>query len=261
MSRGSKQEQGNKMKAKILGFTGKKGVGKNFVADIAKKIVENGTSALDVMLDEDCAEPIKVEYAAFADPMKEFLVNICGLDKAKIYGNDKDKNSPTQYRWEKMPGWLKEKFGKKDGPVTIRHAMQIFGTELNREIWDQNLWVNAMKRRAENSKADWFFITDCRYQNEIDSIKEMGGIVLKVDGHQRGDEFAKNDGHSSEKAMDSTVRHDYTVFNGPDDTPESLEVKIRLALKKSFFKYDICGGTGSYGGPEDLGKEFGGSDF
>lgn len=220
---------------KILGFTGKKGVGKNFVADIAKKIImRNGTSAMDIALDEDAPAETIIEYAAFADPMKEFLVNICGLDRKKIYGNDKDKNSPTQYRWEKMPGWLQEKFGKKDGPITIRHAMQIFGTELNREIWDQNLWVNAMKRRAQSSSADWFFITDCRYQNEIDSIKAMGGVVWKVDGVQRGDEFAKNDGHSSELAMDSTVNHDYTVVNGQHDTPATLEEKIRQALEESF---------------------------
>jgi len=221
---------------KILGFTGKKGVGKNFVADIAKKIIERTFADIVAMNDKrgfkDNAGTI--EFAAFAEPMKEFLIDICGLDRQKIYGTDNDKNAPTQYLWEKMPVWLQEKFGKTSGPVTIRHAMQIFGTELNREIWDQNLWVNAMKRRASNTPAGWFFITDCRYQNEIDSIREMGGTVWKVDGPQRGDEFAKNDGHSSEKAMDSTVRHDYTVVNGLTDTPATLEVKVKTALEESF---------------------------
>jgi hypothetical protein len=205
----------------VIAFTGKKGVGKNFVADITKSILEKQGN--------------KVEFAAFADPMKRFLIDIVGLDAVKIYGNDKDKNSPTGYKWEKMPCWLQQKFDISNGDVTIRHALQIFGTELNREIWDSEIWVKAMQRRIITSAADWLLITDCRYQNEIDSIKTLGGKVWKVDGIQRGDEFAKNDAHSSEKVMDNTVHFDYTIFNGQEDTALTLEYKVREGLHCYFF--------------------------
>ena len=247
----------------IIAFTGKKGVGKNFVAEIAKKVIEDAYDGY--------AGGGRVVFAAYADPMKEFLIDIVGVERAKIYGNDKDKNSPTNYRWENMPGWLQEKFGKKEGPVTIRHTMQIFGTELCREVWDQQIWVNAMKRRIETANSDWFFITDARFQNEIDSVKEMGGFVWKVDGPGRGDEATKNDAHSSESAMDSTVRIDYTVFNGLADTPETLEQKVRKGLSECFHDKIVDAvktevrlqdvlknmGTPGYAGRE----EFGGSDF
>src|SRR6266478_7055475 len=101
---------------KIIAFTGKKGVGKNYIADIAKGIIEKAYDGYK--------GGGTVVYAAYADPMKEFLVDIVGIDKTLIYGNDKDKNTPTRYCWEKMPGWLQEKFGIKEGPVTIRHTMQ-----------------------------------------------------------------------------------------------------------------------------------------
>src|SRR4051812_37953192 len=121
---------------KVIAFTGKKGVGKNFVSEVTKSAIETYERS------KNTAASCKwVEFAAYADPIKRFLVDIVGIDPVKIHGNDKDKNSPTGYRWEKMPLWLQEKFGKQEGDITIRHAMQLFGTELNREVWDQQLWV------------------------------------------------------------------------------------------------------------------------
>jgi len=201
----------------VIAITGKKGVGKNFVADITKKILD---------------ERGKVELAAYADPIKRFLVDIIGIDPVKIHGNDKDKNAATGYRWEKMPFWLQEKFGKSEGDVTIRHTMQIFGTELNREIWDQQLWVRAMERRISMAASDWLLVTDCRYQNEIDSIRASGGKVWKIDGIQRGEEATNNDNHSSEKVMDKTVHFDYTIVNGLSDTSETLKCKVIEGLHR-----------------------------
>lgn len=255
---------------KIIAFTGKKGVGKNFVADIARNVIETAYKGYKGGGSVSCF--------AFADPMKEFLINILGVDRDMIYGDDKAKNTPTQYRWESMPGWLQEKFGKNEGPITIRHSMQIFGTELNREIWDREVWVKAMRRRIESSGAGWVFVTDARYQNEIDMIQGMGGKVWRVDGPQRGDEFAKKDAHSSEISMDSTVNYDYTLLNEMADTPATLEAKVRQALRDCFHDRIIDtprtevnledvlkdmkpSGDKSYGGPEDMGYEFGGSDF
>lgn len=213
---------------KVIAFTGKKGVGKNFVADITRNLLEK------TYIDAGSRSTFKVEYAAFADPMKKFLIENVGVDAVKIHGNDKEKNTPTGYRWENFPSWLQQKFGKTEGDVTIRHTMQIFGTELNREIWDREIWVKAMQRRIAASAADWLLITDCRYQNEIDSIRAGGGKVWRIDGIQRGDESEKNDAHSSEIAMDSTTNFDYNIENNPEDTPDSLKLKVIDALHASF---------------------------
>lgn len=213
----------------IIAITGKKGVGKNFICDIIKEAIEQ-------KLEGD-----RIEIAAFADPMKEFIVNILGVDRKLIYGNDKDKQTPTQYQWENMPHWLQEKFGVNGGPITIRQSMQIFGTELNREIWDQDIWVKAMLRRIEQAKTktpqewtNWFLICDMRYQNEINAIKNIGGKVWKIIGPQRGDEKSLTDSHSSEKVMDSTVNFDYTIANDYSDDRLSLKQKVEEALDIHF---------------------------
>ncbi len=213
---------------KVIAFTGKKGVGKNFVAEVTKNTLETYERGIN---SHSCRW---VEFAAFADPMKRFLIDIVGIDPVKIHGNDKDKNSPTGYRWEKMPAWLQEKFSIREGDVTIRHSMQIFGTELNRELWDKQIWIKAMQRRIATTASKWLLVTDCRYQNEIDSIQAAGGKVWKIDGMQRGDEITKNDVHSSEKEMDNTVRFDYTIVNGLNDTPATLKCKVIEGLHRGF---------------------------
>ena len=101
---------------KIIGFTGKKGVGKNFVADLVAEVIRTNTVAA------------RVEMAALADPIKEFGVFALGLDRDILYGNDDAKNAPTEYRWENMPTWLWEKVGKPSVFITHRQAAQIILT-------------------------------------------------------------------------------------------------------------------------------------
>ena len=214
--------------ANVIAFTGKKGVGKNFVAEIARRVLFEQLP----MMGHGQEHRLNIEFAAFADPMKDFLVNIVGLDRLKIYGDDNDKDSPTVYRWENMPSWLREKFKIYEGYLTIRHALQIFGTELNREIWDQEIWVNFMQRRIKNSEANWVLVTDARYQNEIDSIHNVGGKIWRIDGPPRG--AAKKDMHSSEISMDKLTGIDYIIINSLEDNPETLKAKVIEGLQGCF---------------------------
>lgn len=235
----------NKGLMNIIGFTGKKGVGKNFIAEIAKTIITDCYSEPTIDKDHSPYPGKKllsggrVEFAAFADPMKEFIVNVLGVSPRLIYGNDKDKNTPTQYSWENMPKWLQEKFNKHEGAMTIRHVLQVYGTELNREIWDKEIWVKAMGRRINTAQTKWFFVTDVRYQNEIELIQQKKGKIWRINGPQRGDEAVKNDGHSSEIVMDFTTNFDYIIENTLEDTPESLRNKVADGLQRSFGDFRI----------------------
>lgn len=200
----------------IIGLLGRKGVGKNFVGNCLAQVVQKEFRNFDFQL-------------AFADPMKAFLVDALGLDRALVYGSDKDKNKPTKYTWEQMPEFVKVHFPGKAGPMTIRHVNQVFGTELCRNIWGQDIWIEAMARRVVECQRkvvkSTVIITDVRFPDEALAIRKWGGSIWRVEGPARGDEAEFNDLHSSESQIDG-ISHDEVVDNGPAANCQSITAQI-----------------------------------
>ena len=55
-----------------------------------------------------------------------------------------------------------------------------YGTHLRRAL-DPNCWVSAVKKQVEGSaNGEISVITDVRYKNETDWIKETGGVLVHV---------------------------------------------------------------------------------
>lgn len=124
------------MKHRLIGFAGPVGVGKNFVA----QQFENTLHALGGFG--------IIEQGAFADALKEYCIDILGIDRELVYGSQEQKNTLTEYRWSNMPYHLK--FGPQDSDIstqvnpqtmrrqrefmTVREVLQFAGTELHRGI-------------------------------------------------------------------------------------------------------------------------------
>ena len=53
-----------------------------------------------------------------------------------------------------------------------------------RKAFHDDIWIASLENKLRNSKDD-IVISDCRFPNEIKSIKDAGGIVIRV---RRGDE-------------------------------------------------------------------------
>jgi hypothetical protein len=221
---------------KIIGICGKKGVGKNFVAELAKGIIEK----YDLKDDHYSCDQghyggsirvqKRVDLIAFAEPLKEFLIACLGLQREWVYGSDKDKNNPTTIPWDNMPQVVRGNYPNKSGLMTHREVMQVFGTDVMRDMWDKNIWVNTMRRRLKNSTADYNLITDVRFPNEVDSIREQGAKIWLVDGPQRGDDAVKNDKHSSEMLHACDIKYDVVIRNEHDTTLDDLKAQIRNGL-------------------------------
>ena len=107
-------------------------------------------------------------------------------------------------------------------PLKIRNVLQYMGTEVFRDQISSTFWVEQLyKRQIEKSNADIFFITDCRFPNEIEYLQSMNCnlFVLKivrsnVDGI-RGDEnnlSIVNQQHKSEQSMNE-IKYDYLFEN------------------------------------------------
>ena len=205
---------------KILGFAGKKQSGKNTCCNflqmlkfheygVCKKasLNEQGQILVSDLFGETVSGvnwiPLTEEYVdisqllesfgpckiyAFADVLKEFAVDVLGLEYHQVYGTNKEKNSPTHLSWENMPT------GNQEGMMTGREVLQYFGSDICRKMYE-NIWFDACIRRIRKDNPELALISDVRFSNEILGIKEAGGIVF---GLPR-DIVNGKDTHSSEQ--------------------------------------------------------------
>lgn len=101
----------------------------------------------------------------FADPLKAMLRAI-GLGADEIDGSLKER--PSALLCGRTP----------------RHAMQTLGTEWGRQCVAQNLWTTLWSARAGDclDLGGRVVVDDCRFPDEADVVRRMGGIVVRLSG-------------------------------------------------------------------------------
>lgn len=160
-----------------------------------------------------------VKIYHFADYLKSISINLFGLDAKKVYGSDNDKNSKTEFRWEKMPST-----NNKRGKLTIREFLQYFGTELVRKIKD-NAWVESTINIINNENSELALVPDVRFPNEVLAIKENGGIVIRLTRN------VYDDKHECESALDKDV-FDWSNFNTVIDNSSASIEELQKNVQK-----------------------------
>lgn len=123
---------------------------------------------------------------AFADPIREALL------KLNPHITDVPELPHANLSQLIPMGW---EFLKQTSPQ-VRGLLQRFGTEVAREMWGQNFWVDLAMAKADAT--DNVIITDVRFPNEYDAIKHAGGEVWRVE--KLGVSAVNN--HPSETALD-----------------------------------------------------------
>ena len=117
--------------------------------------------------------------------------------------------------------------------MTVREFLQRLGTDGLRTGLHENTWVNALMADYEGTYdldtdrttyPNWI-ITDTRFPNEAEAIKNAGGIVIRID---RPGVTAVN-AHPSETALDNW-KFDHKIMNGSDLT--SLLFSVGNLLRK-----------------------------
>ena len=104
--------------------------------------------------------------------------------------------------------------------LTPRLLLQFLGTEAGRETIHPNIWCNALF--SNYTKETNWIITDVRFPNEADAIKERGGILIRLTRTTPvAEEVAK---HESETALDNYNKFDYIIDNR--GTEEELYAQI-----------------------------------
>lgn len=205
-------------------------------------------------LGNEIVEYLRSEYGkdaekfSFAKPLKEFCINILGLNRNHVYGSQKDKEELTHLSWEDMPGvyflscsskksnFEKVYYGNDDGhaelichhagPMTVREVLQFFGTEIGRRVYD-NIWIDALHRELDNSGCEFAIITDGRFHNELDSLHKKDALLLKLTRQPIQSGLA----HESEKQIETYTRWSSIIDNRNMNEEEQRKIAIEIIEK------------------------------
>jgi hypothetical protein len=146
----------------IIGLTGFQGSGKGTVGEILN-------------------DHYGYQIISFADHLKDICALKFGWPRDLLEG---DTTESRFFRETPDPYWSK-KLGKD---FTPRDAMRIEGTESTRDIIAYDFWVWSAEKKIQSWILDKshqddpinFVIPDVRFPNEIDWIKSIGGITVRI---------------------------------------------------------------------------------
>jgi len=117
---------------------------------------------------------------SFANSLKDAVSMVFGWDRTMLEGRTKQAR---EWREQVDPWWA----NRLNMPnLTPRWVLQYWGTEVCRKAFHDDIWIASLENKLRNSTDD-IVISDCRFPNEIKSIKDAGGIVIRV---RRGEEPA-----------------------------------------------------------------------
>ena len=174
----------------IIAFKGRGGSGKSTAA---KYVVSKG-----------------YVKTSFATPIRAMMAAI-GCTEAELVGALKEKPSAT------LSG------------RSPREAMQLLGTEWGRHL-SESFWTNLWRSHAEmilDQGGHGVVVDDCRFPNEADVVRAMGGYVIEIIGPESVTDVGIP-GHASElQDFDPDITiindlHDLAAFHASID--EALAV-------------------------------------
>lgn len=185
----------------IIGILGHQGVGKNYLAEnILLKFLENKPTII----------------IAFADHLKIDI--ICKHD----------------IEYDRL-------FIKKD--FEARKKLQIEGTEEGRNKYGEDIWIKAIYSWMKvfySRGIKRFIIPDVRFQNEVNWIKSLNGLVIKLEAPKRYmNKVVQETGkdidrikeiilHKSEQEIDKIKNYDISLKNDEDD---DLSIEVGKLFK------------------------------
>lgn len=87
-----------------------------------------------------------------------------------------------------------------------RYLMETLGTEWGRNLVRDDVWVTISVERAKRAGKAVF--TDCRFPNEVDAVRQLGGQIVRIKRPSMTTEVA----HASTQHIDQ-MPVDAEVFN------------------------------------------------
>jgi len=113
---------------------------------------------------------------SFASSLKDAVSAVFNWDRELLEGRT---NEARIWR-EQRDDWWSNRLNMN---ITPRWILQYWGTEVCRKGFHNDIWIANLENKLSMSK-DNIVISDCRFSNEIQSLKEQGAKIIWI---QRGE--------------------------------------------------------------------------
>lgn len=176
----------------------------------------------------------------FAGKLKHVASLLTGIP-VQNFEDQRFKKTNLPKQWDRhIPGEDWHDGHPVEIPMTVREFLQKLGTDGLRDNLHENVWVNAlfadyvpdMSGYSDRMAVDdlqtlypnWL-ITDCRFPNEAQAVKDHGGIIIRID---RPGITAVN-AHPSETALDDYPFDEHITNRG---SIKDLYDKLKFIIDK-----------------------------
>lgn len=167
-------------------------------------------------------EEFGFERIAFADKLRDFLYAlnpvVIGWDEDG-YGKKVRIVEEVRYVIEDF-GWD----GYKESPFAnnMREYLQRLGTEAGRQVLWDSIWIDAAFAGTD-PKENNYVITDVRFPNEAEAVRERGGCLWRITREGVG----PANSHASETSLDDYP--DFMQYLNNDGSLEDFQGKVSRA--------------------------------
>lgn len=186
------------MKPTIIAFTGPMGAGKSEAIQTLREFRKQSGYIPD-------SNVILVKFAQPLYDMQEFIYN----------------------RVESV-------FQRPDDFIKDRFLLQWLGTEWGRNTIDKDLWVKlwvaAVQQIAKRNPSAVIVCDDCRFDNEAEVVKSVGGIIVKISTAKNGERIDTSRATHASEAGISFQYVDYLIEN--NDTLEHYKNQLTYLYNK-----------------------------
>jgi len=110
---------------------------------------------------------------SYAGTLKDAVAAVFNWDRELLEGRTKQAR---EWR-EQVDPWWAERLNMPN--LTPRWVLQYWGTEVCRRAFHDDIWIASIENKLRSSQ-DNIVISDCRFPNEIASIKRAGGKIVWV---------------------------------------------------------------------------------
>lgn len=172
-----------KEERKIFGLIGEKGSGKDTFANY--------------LIDKHSQKERKIIKLSFAEPLKAICQILYPQSTSEYFESRELKEKPSIIFGNKSP----------------REVLQVVGTDLFRNHYDENIWINVMLSKIHSIDKDIdIIVTDIRFPNELHAIETLNDnvTIVKLERDVQKDERCS---HISEKINRITLNHNVIVID------------------------------------------------